>query len=126
MTIRTWSGFQKIDIRSDWRITFAACFAHSRRQIDERRSAFPQQVAKLESLIRMLYDVEDQIKDLDNVLRRVLAGKTDWSVLVSHVWKSEHGASIREDRKDEGRQVAGRQRTRRARRRLLNKSTGHH
>ena len=61
-----WSGFQKIDVRSDSRITFAACWAHARRKIDECRSAFPIQVAKLESLIRMLYDIEDQIKLLDD------------------------------------------------------------
>ncbi|MEX0794370.1 MAG: IS66 family transposase [Pirellulaceae bacterium] len=60
-----WSGFQKIDVRSDSRITFAACWAHARRKIDECRSAFPIQVARLESWIRMLYDVEDQIKTLD-------------------------------------------------------------
>ena len=59
-----WSGFQKIDVRSDSRIMFAACWAHARRKIDECRSAFPIQVAKLESLIRMLYDIEDQIKQL--------------------------------------------------------------
>lgn len=59
-----WSGFQKINVRSDARITFAACWAHARRKIDECRSAFPTQVAKLESLIRMLYDVEGQIKTL--------------------------------------------------------------
>jgi transposase len=64
-----WSGFQKIDIRSDSRIVFAACWAHARRKIDECRSAFPVQVAKLESLIRMLYEVEDQIKDLDDTER---------------------------------------------------------
>ena len=61
-----WSGFQKIDVRSDSRITFAACWAHARRKIDECRSAFPIQVAKLESLIRMLYDIEDQIRELDD------------------------------------------------------------
>jgi transposase len=69
-----WSGFQKIDVRSDSRITFAACWAHARRKIDECRSAFPIQVAKLESLIRMLYDVEDQIKSLsdsERLARRV-------------------------------------------------------
>lgn len=60
-----WSGFQKIDVRSDSRITFVACWAHARRKFDECHSAFPVQVAKLESLIRMLYDVEDQIKALD-------------------------------------------------------------
>ncbi|MEO9595875.1 IS66 family transposase [Rhodopirellula bahusiensis] len=64
-----WSGFQKIDVRSDSRITFAACWAHARRKIDECRRAFPIQVAKLESLIRMLYDIEDQIKTLDDVER---------------------------------------------------------
>ena len=58
-----WSGFQKIDLRSDSRFTFAACWAHARRKIDECRCAFPVQVAKLDSLIRMLYDVEDQTKD---------------------------------------------------------------
>lgn len=64
-----WSGFQKIDVRSDLRILFAACWAHARRKIDECRSAFPIQVAKLESLIRMLYDVEEQIKTLDDSQR---------------------------------------------------------
>ena len=63
---------------------------------------------------------------LDDVLRRVLAGETDWSVLTPHVWKREHPASIREYRQDERRQAADRKRTRRARRRLLNKSTRHH
>jgi transposase len=236
-----WSGFQKIDIRSDSRITFAACWAHARRKIDECRGAFPVQVAKLESLIRMLYEVEDQIKDhddterlarrqslsrhvldliaeyldgeamqspsvlpksnlggaaayvrrhwealcrftedatipidnndceqlmkrvatgrknwmfkgsvaageraanlltiigsairndldvrayLDDVLRRVLAGETDWSTLTPHAWRLEHPESIREYRQDERRQAADRKRTRRARRRLLKKSTG--
>ncbi|TWU09737.1 IS66 family transposase [Allorhodopirellula heiligendammensis] len=64
-----WSGFQKINVRSDSRIMFAACWAHARRKIDECRSAFPLQVAKLESLIGMLYDIEDQIKTLDEAVR---------------------------------------------------------
>jgi len=64
-----WSGFQKIEVRSDSRITFAACWAHARRKVDECRSAFPSQVAKLESLIRMLYDVEDQIRALPEAER---------------------------------------------------------
>ena len=61
---------------------------------------------------------------LDDVLRRVLAGETDWSSLTPHAWKAEHPESIREYRQDERRQAADRKRTRRARRRLLNKSTG--
>ena len=64
-----WSGFQKIELRSDLRMEFAACWAHARRKIDECRSAFPDQVAKLESLIRMLYDVEDQIREANDVER---------------------------------------------------------
>ncbi|QDT04242.1 Transposase IS66 family protein [Rubripirellula lacrimiformis] len=64
-----WSGFQKIGVRSDSRITLAACWAHARRKVDECRSAFPIQVAKLESLIRMLYDIEDQIKELGDAER---------------------------------------------------------
>ena len=64
-----WSGFQKIEIRSDSRITFAACWSHARRKIDECRCAFPTQVAQLESLIRMLFDVGEQIKDLDDSAR---------------------------------------------------------
>jgi len=233
-----WSGFQKIDVRSDSRITFAACWAHARRKIDECRGAFPIQVAKLESLIGMLYDVEDQIKDLDeveryqrrqslsrhllglideylssdamssptvlpksnlgqasayvrrhwealnrftedasipidnndceqlmkrvatgrknwlfkgslgageraanlmtiigsairndldvgayleDVLRRSLAGETNWSALAPHAWKADHPESIREYRQDERRQAADRKRTRRARRRIRQK-----
>ena len=229
-----WSGFQKIDIRSDSRITFAACWAHARRKIDECRSAYPLQVAKLESLIRMLYDVEDQIKDLDDegrlarrqslscpilglieeylesesmqsplvlpksnlgqaagyvrrhwealcrftedatipldnndceqlmkrvatgrknwmfkgslaageraanlmtiigsairndldvrsyledVLRRALAGQTNWSAMTPHAWKAEHPEAVRVYRADERRQAADRKRIRRARRR---------
>ena len=233
-----WSGFQKIHVRSDSRISFAACWAHARRKIDECRSAFPLQVAKLESLIRMLYDVEDQIKELDDearlerrqsvsrhvlgliesylssapmsssqvlpksnlgiaaayvrrhwealgrftedaripidnndceqlmkrvatgrknwlfkgslaageragnlmtiigsairndldvhayledVLRRALAGETDWASLAPHAWKAEHPEAIRIYRKDERRQAADRKRVRRARRRKLRK-----
>lgn len=235
-----WSGFQKINVRSDSRITFAACWAHARRKIDECRSAFPIQVAKLESLIGMLYDIEDQIKTLDDavrlarrqslsrhvldqidaylssdamstrnvlpksnlgiaagyvrnhwnalsrfiedpsipidnndceqlmkrvatgrknwlfkgslaageraanlltiigsairndldvraylddVLRRALAGETDWSSMSPHAWKAGHPEAIREYRADERRQAADRKRTRRARRRLPKKST---
>jgi transposase len=64
-----WSGFQKIDVRSDSRIQFAACWAHARRKIDECRKAYPDQVAYLDALIGMLYDVEDQIKGLSAAQR---------------------------------------------------------
>ena len=233
-----WSGFQKIDVRSDSRITFAACWAHARRKIDECRNSYPVRVAKLESLIRMLYDIEDQIRDLrdaerlerrqtlsrhvlskieeylssepmqspsvlpksnlgkaaayvrrhwtalnrftedaripidnndceqlmkrvatgrknwlfkgsvesgergsrlmtiigsairndldvhaylDDVLRRVLGGETNWSELVPHVWKQAHPEAIREYRQDERRQAADRKRVARANRRKRKK-----
>jgi transposase len=231
-----WSGFQKIEIRSDSRITFAACWSHARRKIDDCRSAFPTQVARLESLIRMLFDVEEQIKDFDDsarlarrqslsrhvldliaeylgseamaspqvlpksnlgqaaayvrrhwealcrftedasipihnndceqlmrhvatgrknwmfkgsvaageraanlltivgsairndldvraylndVLRRVLAGETDWSILAPHAWKAENPTHVRVYRSEERRSAADRKRSRRARRRAL-------
>ena len=60
---------------------------------------------------------------LDDVLRRALAGETDWSKLTPHAWKAEHPESIRAYRQDERRQAADRKRTRRARRRLSSKST---
>jgi len=61
---------------------------------------------------------------LDDVLRRALSGETDWSTLTPHAWRSEHPESIRQYRQEERRQAADRKRTRRARRRLLTKSTG--
>ncbi|WP_237607752.1 IS66 family transposase, partial [Roseimaritima sediminicola] len=35
---------------------------------------------------------------LDDVLRRVLAGETDWSTLTPHAWRAAHPESIREYR----------------------------
>lgn len=60
---------------------------------------------------------------LDDVLRRVLAGETDWSQLTPHAWKLEHPESIRQYRQDERRQSTDRSKTRRARRRLLAKKS---
>lgn len=55
---------------------------------------------------------------LDDVLRRALAGETDWATLTPHAWKAEHPESIRVYRQDERRQAADRKKNRRARRRL--------
>ena len=76
-----WSGFQKIEHRSDSRMRFAACWAHAHRKIDECRGAFPIQVAKLESLIRMLYDVEDQIREASDQERLARRGSLSRHVL---------------------------------------------
>ena len=57
-----WSGFQKIELRSDARILRAACWGHARRKVFEGRSSHPQQASVLLALIRELYDIEDRAK----------------------------------------------------------------
>ena len=56
---------------------------------------------------------------LDDVLRRVLAGETNWEQLAPHAWKAEYPESVRVYRQDERRQAADRKRTRRAQCRLI-------
>jgi hypothetical protein len=58
---------------------------------------------------------------LEDVLRRTLAGETDWASMAPHAWKLDHTESIRTYRQDERRQAADRKRVRRARRRRLKK-----
>ena len=55
---------------------------------------------------------------LEDVLRRALAGQTDWPAMAPHVWKSSHPESVRSNRTEERRQAAERKRVQRARRRL--------
>ena len=57
-----WSGFQKIELRSDARIQRAACWTHARRKLDECRASQPRHTTVLLSLIRQLYDLEDRAK----------------------------------------------------------------
>jgi len=57
-----WSGFQKIELRSDARIQRAACWAHARRKLDECRVSHPQHTTVLLSLIQQLYDLEERAK----------------------------------------------------------------
>lgn len=57
-----WSGFQKIELRSDSRIQRAACWAHARRKLDECRENHPRHTTVLLALIRQLYDLEDRAK----------------------------------------------------------------
>ena len=53
-----WSGFQKIELRSDARIQRAACWAHARRKFDECRVNHPRHCTVVLSLIRQLFDLE--------------------------------------------------------------------
>jgi len=57
-----WSGFQKIELRSDARIGRAACWTHARRKFNECRASQPRHSPVLLSLIRQLYDLEDRAK----------------------------------------------------------------
>lgn len=59
-----WSGFQKIELRSNARIVRAACWSHARRKIFEARSSHPQHASVLLAMIRELYDLEDRAKVL--------------------------------------------------------------
>ena len=59
-----WSGFEQIHLRSDLRITRAACMTHARRKVNECRLSHPQQASVLMSMFRQLYDIEDRAKDL--------------------------------------------------------------
>jgi len=70
------------------------------------------------SAIRNDLDVHAYLED---VLRRALAGETDWASLAPHVWKADHPEAIRVYRKDERRQAADRKRVRRASRRKSRK-----
>ena len=55
-----WSGFQKIELRSESRIQRAACWAHARRKIYECRTSHPRQAPVLLALMGQLYDLEDR------------------------------------------------------------------
>jgi transposase len=57
-----WSGFQKIELRTDARIRRAACWAHARRKLYECRLSHPRHTTVLLALIRQLYDLEDRAK----------------------------------------------------------------
>jgi transposase len=57
-----WSGFQKIELRSDARIQRAACWAHARRKLHACRVSHPRHTTVLLALIRQLYDLEERAK----------------------------------------------------------------
>lgn len=58
----------------------------------------------------------DVVTYLEYVLRRGLAGETDWATLGPHAWKAEQSESIRVYHQDERFQAADRKKQRRARR----------
>lgn len=80
-----WSGFQKIELRSDARIQRAACWAHARRKVFEGRSSHPQQASLLLAMIRELYDIEDRGKRLFPAERLALRQRESRPVL-ARLW----------------------------------------
>lgn len=67
-----WSGFQKIDLRSDLRIVRAACWTHARRKVLAGRASHPNQACVLLAVSRELYDIEERAKTLSVENRKAL------------------------------------------------------
>jgi hypothetical protein len=76
-----WSGFQKIELRSDSRIVHGACWAHARRKVFEGRSSHPQLASVLLALIQQLYDLEDRAKVMTAEDRRAFRERESRLVL---------------------------------------------
>jgi transposase len=76
-----WSGFQKIELRSNERIVRAACWTHARRKVFNGRSSHPQEASVLLAMIRQLYDLEDRAKLLSPEERRALRERESRPVL---------------------------------------------
>ena len=76
-----WSGFQKIELRSNERIVRAACWSHARRKVFEARSSHPQQASVLLAMVRELYDLEDRAKLLSPEERFALRERESRPVL---------------------------------------------
>lgn len=76
-----WSGFQKIELRSDARIVRGACWSHARRKVFDARGNAPQQASVLLAMIRELFDIEDRGKPLSADERRALRERESRGVL---------------------------------------------
>jgi transposase len=76
-----WSGFQKIELRSDARIVRGACWSHARRKVFEARDNAPRQASVLLAMIRELFDIEDRGKGLSADERRALRERASRPVL---------------------------------------------
>ncbi len=76
-----WSGFEKIELRSDAQIVRGACWSHARRKVFEARGNAPQQASVLLAMIRELYDIEDRGKPLSAEERRALRERESRPVL---------------------------------------------
>lgn len=78
-----WSGFQKIELRSDARIQRAACWAHARRKLDECRVNHPRHATVLLAWIQQLYDLETRARSWPNEQRLQLRQQESLRVLAT-------------------------------------------
>ena len=61
-----------IEMRSSGDIVHAACVTHARRKVNDARDNHPQHARHLLSQFRILYDIEDRGRGLDNAGRLAL------------------------------------------------------
>lgn len=88
--LKTFSGWAKVDaygvqdgvyLQSGGRIRASCCFAHARRKFFEARSSHPRKSAEAVAMIRPLYDVEDQARELSPELRLELRRQESTPIL---------------------------------------------
>jgi transposase len=67
-----YSGYQKIELRTEGDIQRGACVAHARRKVFEAREAYPLESSLLLSQFQQLYDIEDRAKGMSPGERQAL------------------------------------------------------
>jgi transposase len=67
-----YAGYQGITLRSDSRITRAACHAHARRKLFDARDNHPLLASQFLALYQQLFDVEDRARTLSSADRQSL------------------------------------------------------
>jgi len=102
--LQSFSGWAKVDaygvqdgvyLKSGGRIRASCCFAHARRKFFEARSSHPRKSAEAVGMIRQLYDVEDQARELPPELRLELRQRESWPVLERlKTWLGAHADAL--------------------------------
>jgi len=88
-----YSGYQKIELRTNSRILRGACWAHARRKVFDARESNPLEATLLLGMIRELYDVEDRARSLSEAERLTLRQQESAPVMDRiGVWLSSAGA----------------------------------
>jgi transposase len=88
------SGNLSVVIRSDDRLTFAACWGHARRKVVES-TTYPKESELLLGMIQALYDIETRAKDLSWQDRQALRNRES-TVVLDALWRWLDTAPLRE------------------------------